>query len=231
MIINEAFCLTNKTLYTAEEFKEFIKSYRGVKRKEYTEFLVCPFCKITKCTFIYKRKSSYFELEDFAEHRDGCIFNLDEIQQSKIKQLIINRNLSLIERNINNIFHVYYEDSTDIKTTIELKIKERFPQIRLENKLTAPDFGKYAIFYGNVIIEPHFQNNKYIILRSKNSNEIICQLDITETIYKFLPKEYKQEKSYTGFICFLGFFSRVPSKEEKYHTSPIVDSRLLKIGN
>lgn len=234
MRIDEAFCLADKKMYTAEEFKEKIATLRGVNREAYLKFLVCPYCKVPSCEFVKPRSSAYyFELNDEQQHRAGCVYDLDEYQQDRIKADLQMRKTTYLEQALNMVYNLYLTFPNSIPRDEKVLAFRRVPQKRIDTILYREDYGKYKIFYGTVLVESHFtEAEKHYLLKSKKDNSVICKIAVTDTVFTFLPTEYKTlSPTEPRFICFLGYLKKdFPDHiNEQYYTTNLMDSRLIKI--
>lgn len=236
MKIDEAFCLTDKKMYTADEFKEKVATLRGINREAYLKFLVCPYCKVPSCEFVKPRASTYyFELNDEQQHRTGCVYGLDEYQQDKIKTDLQMRKTTYLEQALNMVYNLYLNFPNSIPQEEKVLNIRRVPQKRIDTILYREDYGQYKIFYGTMLVESHFSEaEKHYLLKSQKDNSVICKITITDTVFKFMPMEYKDlSPTEPRFICFLGYlkkYSPNPKRDdEKYYTTNLTDSRLIKI--
>lgn len=239
MKLDEAFCLTDNRMYTAEELLKKISSLRGKAKEEYTKFLVCPYCKVPNCEFIHTRRISCFEMDDDQQHRPGCIYNLEEYSQEKIKSDIQKRKITYLESALNLVYNLYQSSPTALPQEEKIANIRRVPQKRIDAPLRGEDFFCHKLYYGFVLVEPHFtETDKYYLLKSKQDGSAICKITITDTTYKFLPIEYKLlSPTQLRFVCFLGYFKRTYTEDaygnnqykEDIHTTSLIDSRLLKI--
>lgn len=239
MKLDEAFCLTDNRMYTAEELLKKISSLRGKAKEEYTKFLVCPYCKVPNCEFIHTRRISCFEMDDDQQHRPGCIYNLEEYSQEKIKSDIQKRKITYLESALNLVYNLYQSSPTALPQEEKIANIRRVPQKRIDAPLRSEDFFCHKLYYGFVLVEPHFtETDKYYLLKSKQDGSAICKITITDTTYKFLPIEYKLlSPTQPRFLCFLGYFKRTFIEDvygnnqykEDIHTTSLIDSRLIKI--
>lgn len=238
MIIEQAFCLVDNKKYTATEYKEFINNKRR-NRKAYSDFLVCPYCKIARCEYVYNRRHPYFEMPDDAKHSADCLYMLTEYTQAEIKTQIKMKNLSFFERHIARFCDSYFGKTTDSS----IKEFKRLPQRLITQSLKASDTSIYSLFYGNAkIITEDTENGKLLKIssdndNSNNDNNVYCEITITERAFKFLDAETKSKilsPDKSNFICFFGSFdqfglSRTRDKEENCYVSPLLYSSFLKI--
>lgn len=240
MIIDEAYCLSDNTIYTPDELAKKLSTVRGLNRDYYLKYLTCPYCKVVNCEYVYKRKASYFDLNDEQEHRHGCIYSMEEYSQEKIKDDIKKKKYYAVERTIQAIFDNYCNSPTDIPKSTKVTSLKRIPQRRIDLPLRVDDFYKYKVFYGKVIVQPHFtQNDKYYLLRSVKDNTVLCKITVTDTLYKFLPIEYRLVSNEPRFVCFFGYFKRALTdkphtekdeiQKEEYRTIGLINSSFIKM--
>lgn len=238
MRIDEAFCLTDKQTYTAEEFAKKVAPLRGKSRAMYTKFLVCPYCKISNCEFVRSRNTVYFEMNEDQQHRPGCLYALEEYSQEKIKADIKKNKIAYLENALEMVYGLHQPFPIDYTQKTKTAFIRRVPQKRLET-MRKDDFYCYKIFYGKVIVEPHFtETDKFYLLKSKENASVICKIKITDTTFKFLPVEYKLfSPTQPRFICFVGYFKKIYKEDvygnepfiEPIHSTVLIHSRLIKI--
>lgn len=239
MKLDEAFCLTDKRLYTAEELLKKTSFLRGKAKEEYTKFLVCPYCKAPNCELVHTRRVLCFEMDDDQQHRPGCIYNLEEYSQEKIKFDIQKRKITYLRSALDLVYNLYQNSPTALPQEEKIANIRRVPQKRIDTPLRSEDFFCHKLYYGFVLVEPHFtETDKYYLLKSKQDGSAICKITITDAIYKFLPIEYKLLfPTQPRFVCFLGYFKRIHTGnahrnnqyKEDIHTTSLIDSRLIRI--
>ena len=236
MDIEEAFCLADNKLYTADEFKVFISQRHNKlnepedrNREQYTKFLVCPFCKLAKCEYIYDERHPHFKIPETAEHKDGCFLKKEEYTQAELKNNLKRGNVAFIERAINEFVSVYSGSESKARVS-EFK---RLPLKLATLPLRRSESGNLILYYGNVNVSVSGTENergKELTLSSPLTGKAMYKITITDNVYRYMPEDVKEKlrEDATRFVCFFGNFSIFGPREKDSDNDICLCTSLLR---
>lgn len=213
-------------------------------------YLFCPECRQAKITY-NNAKTPYFSTHKNCVHKENCYYIQDALTGKATKNFVddtandenIKNQMkkALIDfmkepSHKNKVLQNNKENESEKQNNVgskNSKASKALHRKSLNKKFDDDDYDCFKIFYGKFNIEWEYKNENCktfynLLLRDLNTNRLMYKIKVTLPVYEHLPKEYKAENQFIGYIVITVSFSN-ESKSRNYKFSTLFRSNLLLI--
>lgn len=239
---------------TVDDITYYYKSDKQYYKDYIEKYLICPECRLPNLAY-NNDNPPYLSVYPRAKHDDNCSLKQDEMTSKQTSKFINNPdNKELVLRQMESILTMMLNTNVakskkhkDSYTNANVSKKQchnnsnltskRIPRKRIDMDFESGDFDCDKIFYGSVKLrwekDPRTINgivqNYYKILLYRNKKydkRMICRLNITPTVYSYIPEEVKSSEEYNCKIVFLAKFK---DRGKSYQITSIRNSQFITL--
>ncbi len=243
----DAYCLTTQSLMTIDEAAELYRSDFQSFHSVYKPYLLCPECRKVQLTYV-NDTPPYFRTYPGSCHEENCLLQQETVSSKKVLEYINSpKNSEQIDRQMNRLIAMLSQKNTSAvfskskspvprdETVSETngirpaKGSKTLPVKRIDVRVGENDLDVFKLFYGIVALKWVKANSGRfgIILSSVKSGTALCAVWITQSVYEYIPEEYKKPDTYT---CAISVLAALTKGDNGMLFTSLRNSRFLKIG-
>ena len=242
MKFEEAFCSEMSKLITVDEAAKIFRAEPAYFANKIKGNLLCPECRKPKLSF-NNASTPYFSTYPLDQHDVECPLRQEEMTQEETKAFIKNsHNIEAIQRQAESLLAMLLSSSTGresatlkehkLGTALASIVNEnrsktvtRIPRKRIDTTFSEDDYDCYKLFYGTVHVQWEDERSETkvqhkLLLRSISNGRLLCKLNLTEKVYRYIDRRYKSPTEFNCKIVFLATFSH-NKVGKSYHTTTL----------
>lgn len=233
MKYDDAFCETDKGIYTPESVAYIFNNDSERYAKNFDRKLFCPDCRKVPLSFVNGSRP-FFRGYPNVDHAEDCLYKKDEMDSIEVRKLHDSpAGESEIVHQIDRLVIQFLRDNVG-ELDLDSRINRRrmnntgldipktkwqcdkfIPRKQLGRPFTDEDYGVEKLFYGRVHIkweEVKDDTRRKILIQGINTKRLICKLYVSEKVYMHLPSKSKNDRECDAFVVFLATLTRANSK-------------------
>ena len=248
MKFEEVYCATTDKLVTISEVTYVFVKDKKRFASDFNEKMYCPYCRKARLTFVNALRPHFRTYPD-GDHAEDCIHKKEEMDASEVQKLHKSAaGENTIMRQIDRLAVQFLRSSVQPEKPAQqkkslsqhaepTKIKTKWqtdkfiPRKRIDTQLSEEDYETEKLFYGKVRIRweaSRTGTSMKLLIRSIETNRLICRLYLTESVYEHLPKKYTSIDECDFFLIFMASLRR-QDEEKAWCQGNLIRSTYLRM--